>query len=65
MASCHIVPVESADGDGETLVIEVQQEGSHPLDVRIVGSEGEHPYVTSSKIGPITKFASHPLLTPH
>jgi hypothetical protein len=50
MASCYIVPVEPAEGDGETVVIEVQQEGSHPLDVRLVGCEGENPYVTSSKI---------------
>jgi hypothetical protein len=51
MSSCYIVPVEPADGQGETVVIEVQQEGAHRLDVRLVGCEGENPYVTSSKIG--------------
>jgi hypothetical protein len=48
MSARNIVPVEPANG-GDTVVIEVLQEGSHPLDVRLVGCEGETPYVTSSK----------------
>jgi hypothetical protein len=46
----HIVPVEPASGDGDVVVVQVQQKGSHPLDVRLVGCEGESPYVTQSKI---------------
>ncbi|CAI9631345.1 unnamed protein product [Alternaria burnsii] len=48
MSARNIVPVEPANG-GDTVVIEVLQEGSHPLDVRLVGCEGETPYVTSIK----------------
>jgi hypothetical protein len=33
-------------------VIEVQQQGAHPLDVRLVGCEGENPYVLHRKGGP-------------
>ncbi|KAL1602430.1 hypothetical protein SLS60_005846 [Paraconiothyrium brasiliense] len=45
MRGRFIVPVEPAAGDGEVVVVEVLQEGSHPLDVRLVGCEGESPYV--------------------
>lgn len=51
MRGRYIVPVEPAAGDGEIVVVEVQQQGQHPLDVRLVGCEGESPYVTTSKIG--------------
>lgn len=51
MPDRHIVCVEPASGRGETVVVEVQQEGSHVLDVRLVGCEGENPYVTTRKVG--------------
>ncbi|KAI1530742.1 XRCC4 domain containing protein [Pyrenophora tritici-repentis] len=43
----YLVPVEPASGHGEVVIIHVEQQGSHPLDIRLVGSEGESPYVTS------------------
>lgn len=57
MSSRYIVPVHPTDGRGEPVVIEVLQEGSHPLDVRLVGCEGESPYVTSSK--PLPDAGTH------
>jgi hypothetical protein len=48
----RIVPVEPASGRGELVVIEVQQQGAHELDVRLVGCEGESPYVVQSKGDP-------------
>ena len=45
----RIVPVEPASGRGELVVLEVQQEGPHELDVRLVGCEGENPYVANRK----------------
>jgi hypothetical protein len=50
MGRC-IVPVP-ASGHGDVVVIEVQQEGAHQLDVRLVGCEGENPYVVKSKGAP-------------
>ncbi|CBX90586.1 hypothetical protein LEMA_P067120.1 [Plenodomus lingam JN3] len=47
MAVRCIVQVEPASGQGQTVVVEVRQEGKHPLDVRLVGCEGESPYVTT------------------
>ncbi len=48
----HIVPVEPASGRGELVVIEVQQQSTHELDVRLVGCEGENPYVAYSQGAP-------------
>lgn len=49
MPGTYIVPVGPVSGCGETVVIQVQQESSYPLDVRLVGCEGENPYVTTIK----------------
>jgi len=45
----YLVPVQPASGHGETVVIHVLQQGSQPLDLELVGCEGERPYVTSRK----------------
>jgi hypothetical protein len=58
MADRHIISVEPANGRGELVVVEVQQDGTHPLDLRLVGCEGESPYVTSSKIAFVSEVAS-------
>jgi hypothetical protein len=58
MRGRFIVPVEPAAGDGEVVVVEVLQDGSHPLDVRLVGCEGESPYVANSKIKEIGVISS-------
>lgn len=49
MAARHIIPVEPASPGGVTVVVEVQQHGPQPLDVRLVGCEGESPYVATSR----------------
>ncbi|KAF1965878.1 hypothetical protein BU23DRAFT_560735 [Bimuria novae-zelandiae CBS 107.79] len=56
MRGRYIVPVEPDAGDGEVVVVEVQQEGSHPLDVRLVGCEGESPYVAKISHRNISKL---------
>jgi len=53
MASVHIIPVPAASKNEETVVLEVRQTGSAPLDVRIAGSEGEYPFVATRKIASI------------
>jgi hypothetical protein len=50
MAPCHIVTVPAAAKDGPTVVLEVRQTGSSPLDVQIAGSEGENPFVAKCKV---------------
>jgi hypothetical protein len=51
MTDRHIICVEPANGRGELVVIEVQQNGPGALNLQLVGCEGENPYVTKSKIG--------------
>jgi hypothetical protein len=48
----YIVSVAPASGGGEVAVIEVRQTGTQPLDVQLVGCEGESPYVRDCKIVP-------------
>ncbi|KAH7411747.1 hypothetical protein DE146DRAFT_253819 [Phaeosphaeria sp. MPI-PUGE-AT-0046c] len=49
MADRHIICVEPAKGSGEVVVVQVQHDehGTRPLDLRLVGCEGENPYVTT------------------
>jgi hypothetical protein len=46
----QIIPLAPADRGKPGVAVEVKQTGSHPLDVRLLGSEGEFPYVATSKI---------------
>jgi hypothetical protein len=55
----YIIAVEPASGKGETVVIQVQQQGSQPLDVRVVGCDGESPYVTTSKTASLFVTSHH------
>lgn len=57
-AEQHLICVEPAAGRGELVVVQVQQQGSHALDLRLVGCEGENPYVTTSKIALVSGY--HP-----
>jgi hypothetical protein len=65
MGDRHIICVEPASGRGELVVVEVQQQGTQPLDLRLVGCEGENPYVATSKTGnmphllPLTRLQSN------
>jgi hypothetical protein len=44
----HIIPV-LATNEGAPIVLEVKKHGSRPLDLRLIGCEGENVYVTTSK----------------
>ncbi|KAF2742965.1 hypothetical protein M011DRAFT_452312 [Sporormia fimetaria CBS 119925] len=61
MAARHIIPVPAAAAGSPGFVVEVRQTGSDPLDVRLVGTEGESPYVATIKernIGTLKNKAS-------
>ncbi|KAF2182715.1 hypothetical protein K469DRAFT_728344 [Zopfia rhizophila CBS 207.26] len=47
MGDRHIIPIPAATDDGPLVLVEAKREGSRPLDVRLVGCEGENPYVTT------------------
>ena len=47
----HILRIPRSDSEGEYVVVSVTTNGSSPLDLRVVGTEGESPYVTISESG--------------
>ncbi|KAF2261677.1 hypothetical protein CC78DRAFT_345680 [Lojkania enalia] len=49
MVKRHIVPIPATQDGGPVVVVEVIQNGSQPLDVQLVGCEGENPYVATIK----------------
>lgn len=48
MAAGHVVRVPNSTGLGEIL-IHASSSGSHPLDLKLVATDGESPYVGRSK----------------
>ena len=52
----HIIPVLAANHGDPTVVVEVVSTGSRPLDVRLLGCEGENVYHANSKIDPISSI---------
>ena len=48
MMSEHILRVPRADSEGDFVIVNVASNGSSPLDLRLLATEGESPYVTTS-----------------
>lgn len=68
MAHCHIVPVPAVAKDGRTIVLKVEQTGKKPLDVQVVGCDGETVYVATCKIAAISdssRFSKATLVQHH
>lgn len=47
MAASRVIKLPRDDDESTYALIQVIQKGSKPLDVKLVGTEGEAPYVTS------------------
>ena len=43
-----ILRIPRGDGEGEFVLVNVSSQGSSDLDVKLLATEGESPYVTSS-----------------
>lgn len=48
MASEHVLRVPRSDNEGEFVVVNVSSNGNSPLDLKLLATEGESPYVTTS-----------------
>ena len=48
MASEHILRIPRSDSDGEFVIVNVTANGSSPLDLKLLATEGESPYITTS-----------------
>ncbi|KAI5466925.1 hypothetical protein BGZ63DRAFT_11970 [Mariannaea sp. PMI_226] len=49
MASARVLRLTRSDDTSEFVLLQVTHKGSRPLDLKLVGTEGEAPYVTSLK----------------
>ncbi|KAF2016491.1 hypothetical protein BU24DRAFT_422829 [Aaosphaeria arxii CBS 175.79] len=60
MASSHIIPIPGTTDADPVVLIEVTPiKGKHPLDLRLVGCEGESGYVTDIRHRDIGKLKKH------
>jgi hypothetical protein len=49
MASSRVLRIPQSEADGAFVVVQVSSSGSKPLDLKLVGTEGEVPYVVKRK----------------
>lgn len=49
MASTRVVKFPRSDDASSFILVQITPKGSKPLDVKLVGTEGEEPYVASCK----------------
>ena len=45
----HILRIPRSDSDGDYVLVNVASKGRNPLDLRLLATEGEAPYVAESK----------------
>ena len=48
MATEHILHVSRSDSDGEHVLVNVSSTGSSALDLKLLATEGESPYIAKS-----------------
>ena len=49
MATQHILYLPRSDKDKEHILVNVSSEGPSPLDLKLLATEGEFPYVATSE----------------
>ena len=47
MASEHILRIARSDSEGDYVLVNVTSNGPQPLDVKLAGTEGDNPYITT------------------
>lgn len=52
MATEHILYLLRSDSDGDHVLINVSSEGPSPLDLKLLATEGESPYIATSEFRP-------------
>ena len=51
MASQHILRLPRNDSEGDFVLVNVANNGTSPLDLQLLATEGEHPYEATSEHG--------------
>ncbi len=62
MATSRVLKVPQSDNDKEFVLLQVSSSGKKPLDLKLIGTEGEAPYVAKSRSFPTSQNAK--LLNP-
>ena len=57
MASEHILRIARSDSEGDFVLVNISSNGDRPLDVKLLATEGESPYITTSKLTNINYVA--------
>lgn len=57
MATTRVIKLQRDDDESAHVLIQIAQKGSKPLDVKLVGTEGEAPYVATCTVSPSAKSA--------
>lgn len=55
MATTRVIKLPRDDDESAHVLIQVASKGSKPLDVKLVGTEGEAPYVATCTVSPSAK----------
>ncbi|MCJ1244309.1 hypothetical protein MMC30_001507 [Trapelia coarctata] len=56
MASDHVLSIPRSDSGGENVLVNVVPNGKAALDVKLVATEGESPYITTIKQSSVSKY---------
>lgn len=59
MSDQHVVHVRRTDAERSSVLVNVVRNGPLPLDVRLVGTEGENPYVGLVRQSQINQLRAH------
>jgi len=49
MAPEHILRLPRSDSEGDYVLVNIMSNGASPLDLRLLATEGESPYITESE----------------
>lgn len=55
-STTRVIKLPRDDDESAHVLIQVTQKGSKPLDVKLVGTEGEAPYVAICTVSPSAKI---------
>lgn len=64
MASTRILKFSQSENESSYVLVQVSSKGSKPLDLKLVGTEGEAPYVCSCELTVACVFVPNTLAHP-
>ena len=59
MATEHILHLPRSDSDNEYVLVNISSGGPSPLDLKLLATEGECPYIATSEFPSHLSYAKH------